>query len=120
MTVDGFVQVQANALADTNLELIGTIDNLGTIDVDGGVTTSNLVIDGTVTLDGSGTVTLDGSRDLIVAASGGGTLDNFSTISGDGVIETIVRRAYSRQRDGRHYRRRYFGPNAYSRYRQSR
>jgi len=83
----GLVQVNAGA----NLELTGTIDNSGTIDVDGG-TSANLEVNETVTLDGSGTVTLDGSSDSIIGASGGGsphhnTLDNIDdTISGTGTI----------------------------------
>ena len=87
VTVDGYVQVEAGA----NLELIGTIDNLGIIDVDpiSGSATNALEIHGTVTLNGGGTVTLDGSSDQIIAASGGDTLDNYDTISGAGAIGHI-------------------------------
>ena len=85
VSVAGYVQVKAGA----NLELIGTIHNSGTIDIDppGSTTTlSSLAIQGTVTLDGGGTVTLDGPSDQIIAASGGGTLNNYETISGNGGI----------------------------------
>jgi len=85
VSVAGYVQVEAGA----NLELIGTIHNSGTIDIDpatGTPTLSSLQIQGTVTLDGGGTVTLDGPSDQIIAASGGGTLDNYETISGNGGI----------------------------------
>ncbi len=85
VTVDGYVQVEAGA----NLELIGTIHNEGTIDVDG-AQPANLVIDGIggiVTVDGGGTITLDGSTDSIIGASGGGTLENVNDIiSGAGTI----------------------------------
>ncbi len=84
VSVAGYVQVEAGA----NLELIGTIHNSGTIDIDGPVAASptSLQISGTVTLDDGGTVTLDGPTDQIVAASGGGTLNNYETISGAGTI----------------------------------
>ena len=85
VSVAGYVQVEAGA----NLELIGTIHNSGTIDIDPAASTptpSSLEIQGTVTLDGGGTVTLDGPSDQIIAASGGGTLDNYETISGNGSI----------------------------------
>ena len=82
-TVDvaGYVQIESGA----NLELKGTIDNTGTIEVDPVATTSALEISGTVTLTGGGAVTLDSGSE-IVAASGGGTLDNYDTISGVGTI----------------------------------
>jgi fibronectin-binding autotransporter adhesin len=85
ISVAGYVQIEAGA----NLELIGTIDDTGVIDVDsimGGSTTNALEIDGTVTLNGGGTVTLDGSSDQILAASSGDTLDNYDMISGFGAI----------------------------------
>ena len=85
VSVAGYVQVEAGA----NLELIGTIHNSGTIDIDpavSGPVPGSLEIHGTVTLDGGGTVTLDGPSDQIVAASGGGTLNNYETISGNGSI----------------------------------
>jgi hypothetical protein len=85
LTVDAFVQVNSGA----NLELSGTIDNLGTIDVDAGVNPANLEISGTVLLEGAGQVTLDGASDSIIGASGGGILDNINdTISGAGTIGT--------------------------------
>ena len=95
LTVDGFVQVDAGA----DLVLIGTIDNQGTIDVDSGVSGADLVIDGTVTLDGSGTITLAGTNDtMTIGASdslmltgtnsitGGGTLSNAGTLNADGSV----------------------------------
>jgi hypothetical protein len=84
VTIEGYVQVDSGA----NLELIGTIHNQGTIDVDlEGPLPTDLIIDGAVTLDGGGTVTLDGSGDDIVGASSGGTLYNDDgTISGAGQI----------------------------------
>ena len=70
----------------TSLTLQGTIHNFGTIDVDEEHSGADLVIDGTVSLDGSGEVLLDGYHDDIVAGSHGGTLDNDSTILGAGAI----------------------------------
>ena len=80
----GFVQVDAGAA----LELAGQIDDNGTIDVDGPPQTgADLVIDGTVTLCGSGVVTLDGSGDEITGAgTGTNTLDNKVTVKGAGEI----------------------------------
>jgi hypothetical protein len=69
----------------TSLTLQDWIDNKGRIDVDGG-SGATLVIDGTVHLNGSGAVMLDGSNDDIIATTGGGKLDNDSTIFGDGQI----------------------------------
>ena len=85
VTVAGYVKIEPTA----NLELKGTIDNTGTIEVDGGLqpsTTNALEIAGTVTLNGSGAVVLDGGSDAILAASAGATLDNANTISGGGAI----------------------------------
>ena len=84
--VDGYVRVDSGA----NLELVGTIHNEGTIDVDTEVpSTTDLIIDGRVTLDGGGMVTLDGSSDQIIGASGDGILDNVNnTVSGAGQIGT--------------------------------
>ena len=59
-----------------------TISNDGTVVDDQG---SNLVINGPVTLDGSGTVTLDGS-DADIVGTPGATFDNASTIAGTGQI----------------------------------
>jgi FecR protein len=73
----------------TSLALKGTIDNQGTIDVDEIRSGASLIVDGTVTLDGSGVVKLDGWSDKIVGGGdGGGTLKNESTIEGDGRIGT--------------------------------
>jgi len=84
VTIEGYVQVDSGA----NLELIGTIHNQGTLDVDTeGPSTTDLIIEGAVTLDGGGTVTLDRSGDDIIGASSGGTLYNDDgTISGAGQI----------------------------------
>jgi hypothetical protein len=86
VTVDGYVQVDEGA----NLELAGTIHNDGTIDVDTeGRSTTDLIIDGAVTLDGGGTVTLDRSGDNIVSAAGEDScnvLINYDDISGAGQI----------------------------------
>ncbi len=61
VTVAGYIQVEAGA----NLELKGTIDDTGTIEVDpvSPATTNALEIGGTVTLNGGGTVTLDSVSD---------------------------------------------------------
>ena len=97
-TVSGATTIENGTLQDgtltvtsgANLELVGTIDNTGTIEVDPSgpppPTTTALEIHGPVTLTGGGTVTLDGSSDQIIAATGGGTLDNYDTISGVGTI----------------------------------
>jgi len=83
VTVDGFVQVDPGA----TLELIGSIDNNGTIDVDGPLFGADLQIDGTVKLDGSGVVTLVGSGDVITGVAGSDAkLKNYSTITGNGSI----------------------------------
>ncbi len=85
VTVDGYVNVDSGA----NLELLGTIHNLGTINVDGDAIT-DLLISGTVTLNGGGAITLDGSTDQIVGVSDSefaNKLDNVdNTISGAGAI----------------------------------
>jgi FecR protein len=84
ITLEGFAQVDPGA----ELELKGDIDNNGgTIDVDQGIVHgyfagSNLLIDGLVTLSGDGAVALEGNCTGIVAACGGGTLDNESYIYG--------------------------------------
>jgi hypothetical protein len=86
LTNDAYVNVDAGA----NLELIGTIHNLGTINVDCEETTTDLVISGPVTLDSGGTITLDGLADQIVGASDSelvNKLDNVdNTIQGAGNI----------------------------------
>ena len=85
VTVDAYVNVNSGA----NLELQGTIHNQGTINVDGDATT-DLLISGTVKLDGGGTITLDSSADQIVGASDSDVvnkLDNVdNTIQGAGSI----------------------------------
>ena len=89
LTIDGYVRVDAGA----NLELIGTIDNQGTIEINSTITLSGppapayLVIERAVTLDGHGRIALDDYTDGIVAASTGGTLANVNnTIWGAGSI----------------------------------
>jgi hypothetical protein len=85
VTVDAYVNVDSGA----NLELLGTIHNQGTINVDGDATT-DLLISGTVKLDGGGAITLDGSTDQIVGVSDTDAvnkLDNVdNTIQGAGNI----------------------------------
>ena len=90
VTNDGYVLVDAGA----NLELIGTIHNHGTIEVDGKQT--DLVIDGSVTLDGQGTIVLDNANhpaDQIVGGNeDSNTLYNVNnTIEGAGNIGTADR-----------------------------
>ena len=81
LTVNGYVQVDDGA----NLALAGTIDNLGTIDVDG-ASGAELTIDDTVKLKGDGDVILDDHKDQIVSGTDSATLDNLSNISGQGTI----------------------------------
>ncbi len=83
VTVDGFVQVQEGA----TLELVGTIDNKGTIDVDDAWSGADLAIRGTVELRGGGTAILEGPDDQITGIPcTDAVLKNFSTIRGDGRI----------------------------------
>lgn len=83
VTVDGFVQVEPGA----TLELVGTIDNDGIIDVDNATSGSDLAVNGTVELDGSGVVTLDGREDKITGVAGSDPLlQNYSNIAGTGTI----------------------------------
>jgi hypothetical protein len=84
VTIDHGSEIKVND--GTSLTLEATIHNHGTIEVDGG-RGADLIIDGTVTLDGNGTVTLDGKNDKIVGDSLGSTLDNVNDkISGFGEI----------------------------------
>ncbi len=84
LTIAAGSQVDVNN--GTSLTLQGTIDNDGTITLEAG-TDPALVIDGAVTLEGSGTVILSGSADIIVGAgTGANTLDNQETIAGSGEI----------------------------------
>ena len=87
LMLDGYVQVDDGA----NLAFIGGIDNTGTIVV-GEVTGADLVIDGTVTLDGTGAVILEGTASVITgAANVADTLVNAENIiSGTGTIENFV------------------------------
>ena len=88
LTIDGYVQVDAGA----NLQLVGTIDNDGTIAVGAASGTADLVIDGPVTLDGGGTIALDGGSDEITGAGNpNDALTNAgNTISGSGTIEDLA------------------------------
>ena len=87
ITVNGYVQVDDGA----SLALLGTFDNTGTIAV-GALTGAHLVIDGTVTLDGSGEVALDAAATVVIgAANTSDTLINAgNTISGAGAVEQLV------------------------------
>ena len=85
VTIDGYVRVDAAA----NLELIGTIHNDGMIDVDG--QKADLVIDGSVTLDGGGVITLDNAAhpaDQIVGVSD--TEEHNTLYNVDNTIEAPV------------------------------
>ena len=85
VTIDGHVSIEENS----DLTLLGTIHNHGPIEVDAsGCSASQLVIDGSVTLDGCGYVKLDGSSDSIIGSCGSGNvLDNVNnTIYGAGSI----------------------------------
>ena len=64
--------------AGANLELIGTIHNDGMIDVDGQKT--DLVIDGSVTLDGGGVITLDNAAHLADQIVGVSDTEEYSTL----------------------------------------
>ena len=83
LTIDAYVKVDAGA----NLELIGTIHDLGIIDVDSATSGSDLVIDGQVTLNGFGEVTLDGPEDEITGIGcSDPLLENYVNIAGSGTI----------------------------------
>jgi hypothetical protein len=83
VTVDGFVQVEPGS----TLELLGTIDNGGVIDVDSAILGSDLAVNGTVELGGSGVVTLDGPGDDITGVGGSDALlESYSDIAGIGTI----------------------------------
>ena len=87
VTVNGYVQADDGA----SLALLGTFDNSGTIAV-GATTGAHLVVDGTVTLDGSGMVALDAGGTVVIgAANTTDTLINAgNTIAGAGTIEQLV------------------------------
>jgi hypothetical protein len=85
VTIDGYVQVDAGA----TLALEGTIDNHGTIDLaSNSDPSSDLVIGGSVTLQGGGDVTLTaGGENAILSNGCAATLTNVdNTISGAGTI----------------------------------
>jgi FecR protein len=84
VVVDAFVQVNDGA----QLELLGTINNQGTV-VIGVSSGAELLISGSVTLEGSGVVTLNGA--ILAGATGSDTLvDNSNAISGSGSIENLT------------------------------
>jgi hypothetical protein len=85
VTVDGHVLIDENS----DLTLLGTIHNHGLIEVDAsGGAASQLVIEGSVTLDGCGYVKFDGSSDSIIGSCGSdNVLENVNnTIYGAGSI----------------------------------
>ncbi len=85
VTIDGHVLIDENS----DLTLLGTIHNHGLIEVDTATSAaSQLMIHGSVTLDGCGYVELDGRYDSIVGSSGhGNVLENVNnTIYGAGSI----------------------------------
>ena len=86
VTIDAFVQVNDG----DSLELLGAIHNEGTLAV-GAIGGADLVIGGTVTLDGSGMIALDGAASAIVEADATGDtlVNNGSTISGSGAIGEV-------------------------------
>ena len=76
-----------DVLAGGKLALFDTITNDGVINIDTlSQIGADLVINGTVTLGGTGTVVLENSADEITGAFGGGILNNYNTISGQGKI----------------------------------
>jgi hypothetical protein len=90
VTIDAYVQVDQGA----NLDLVGTIDDNGLIDLgvkaipDNPVAPGNLLIDGAVTLEGTGMIVLDGEGSAITNANDTGdtlTIEGV-TISGSGAI----------------------------------
>ncbi len=77
------VQVTDN----TSLELVGTIENSGTIALNSSGDVTELKISGNVVLDGGGQVTLSDSADNSIVSDGSAaTLTNFDTIAGAGTI----------------------------------
>ena len=83
LTNAGVVQVPNNNL----LNLLGTINNTGTIQVNSGGNFTELSTSGTVTLTGSGNVTLSPNTNNFLSGAGGSTLVNQNnTISGSGNI----------------------------------
>ena len=85
--------VMANAYVKVdngaNLELLGTIDNTGTIALAAGGADPSLVIEGQVCLQGTGNIVLSGSGDDIVGATWNDScnvLINYNDISGAGQI----------------------------------
>ncbi|HYA04768.1 MAG TPA: hypothetical protein VEF90_02675, partial [Xanthobacteraceae bacterium] len=94
LTLNAYVQVDDGAnlelLGTTAPDTTGTFDNTGTIVV-GAVTGAELVIDGTVTLDGSGTIALDGSGSAIVGPLQVADIliNSGNTISGSGTIQNL-------------------------------
>lgn len=81
-----------NVLNNSDLELFGTIENQGTINLSNGFNDTDIQIEGDVTLNGGGTVTLGGSsstasRILDEVGTADGKLTNVdNTIQGAGAI----------------------------------
>jgi probable HAF family extracellular repeat protein len=94
MSLDAYVQVDDGV----SLELIGSINNAGTI-VMGMEAGAELIIDGPVTLSGSGSIILEGSASVITGA--GNPTDALTNagniISGSGTIEDL---SITNQSDG--------------------
>jgi FecR protein/RTX calcium-binding nonapeptide repeat (4 copies) len=87
VTIDGHGTVEV--FDGAALTLQGDIQNDSTIQIDGAGGFSgdpDLIIDGSVTLTGHGVVDLGGWGAHIIGADNGGTLTNYSTITGTGMI----------------------------------
>ncbi len=86
LTVNAYVQVDDGG----SLELLGAIDNAGTI-VLGSESGAELLISGPVTLSGSGTISLEGASIFTGAGDPSDELINAgNTISGSGTIEDLT------------------------------
>ena len=71
--------------------LTGTLNNNGLINFASGGSTTYLVIDGSVNLQGSGKVTMGGvGPNQIYSPSGTGTLNSYQTIEGKGTINVLL------------------------------
>ncbi len=72
----------------TVTELVGTINNTGTMQLNSAGSTTELLVSGNVTLKGSGTLTLSNSANNVIAGAGSGTpiLTTSNTIQGAGTI----------------------------------
>ena len=88
-TIDGSIVPATNAadlsvINGTELALAGTVDNTGTITVDGSDAATAIGVEGTVTLDGGGHIDLSSSNENYIFGSALINVDN--TISGGGDI----------------------------------